>query len=326
MIAQKTVDSLLTLIAHVFDAHSVVLFLPESDAGAAHLAAAYSAGSQLASAARVEPGKGLVGWILRRNEPLLINAIEQSQPFLGYYQEGQEPEIRAFMGCPLPAGGALCIDSLQSGCFAAANPQVLHRFALLFSELVQPDSAQGLEVDVLYKSLIHIADLRATYKGWHSYLSQMLPLVLQGTGFDYVAFASRPEGSEEYILEGEYPGMLMQEGQEVQFPVTSGIAGWVLRNEEAVHNEGVKGSVTTPLFGKLAQMPEFGSAICVPVVVEKTTCGVICLASAEPHIFSDDLRAFMRLVAEDLARLLDTIALRYRVRSLMPKASLHKLD
>ena len=109
-------EELLALVASVFDAYSVVLFQPEDETGKseARLTAFFSLGDEIARGARIPPGKGLVGWILRNKAPLLVDSIDQNQAFLGYYQEQSEPDIRSFMGCPVPGGGALCIDSVGS--------------------------------------------------------------------------------------------------------------------------------------------------------------------------------------------------------------------
>ena len=100
--------------------------------------------------------------------------------------------------------------------------------------------------------------------------------------------------------------------QKNEFSVHNDIIGWVFRNEEAIYSDGFSGP--TPVFGKREGIPSFGSTVCLPVTVNKSTCGVLCLAMEDARAISDELKIFLRLAADDLARLLEVLSLRYRVR------------
>lgn len=325
MNAKSPVESLLALVASVFDAYTVVLFEQESDGQQARLAAYFSMGDVVNPAARIAPGRGLAGWILRNKAPLLVNSIEENQAWLGYYHEKDAPDIHSFMGCPIPGGGALCIDSKRSQAFADSRQKLLHLFALMIPQMENlGSSGQDEEVVTFFAAMARINELRTEYPGWNAYLSRLLPLLTDVTGFHYAAFATKAEGSNSYIVESEHPPLLNQQGEQAELSVGSGIVGWVFRNEEGVHNEGTNVAASTPVFGKSPLVPEFASSICLPVVVDKCTCGVLCLASMDARSFSPALRDFVRLVADDLARLLDTLSLRYKVHSLMPKAAVQR--
>jgi len=316
----------MALVASVFDAYSAVLFLPEQGSESAVLRAWFSMGDDIAPGIRIAPGRGLVGWILRNRSPLLVNAIEENQAYLGYYQQVMEPGIRAFMGSPIPGGGALCIDSTRSQAFAESRQKLLHLFARLVPQLNKCSeyNAREQEAFVYFQALERMTDIRTGYVGWDGYLKQLLPLLVKTTGFPYAAFAAKAEGSSHYTVEGEYPALLNQQGKLAELSVESGIIGWVFRNGEAVHNEGSNPSAATPVFGKTPLVPDFASAICVPVIVDKNICGVLCLADVEPRTFSSALRAFVRMAADDMARLLETVSLRYRIHRLMPRASVQR--
>ncbi len=322
MIAQNPLDSLLALVASVFDAYSVVLFQAEDGDRAARLVASFSLDDHINDHARIPPGKGLVGWILRNNSPLLVEAMEENQTYLGYYRDGREPDIRSFMGCPLPGGGALCIDSKRRHAFADNRQKLLHLFALMIPQL-QPqgeNSGAANEASGYFVALERMAGLRGAYTGWNPYLKRLLDLLLEATGFQYAAFASRAENSDRYQIEGESPPLLNRQGSQIELPMQSGIVGWVLRNGEPVLHEG--GEAVTPVFGKHPLVPDFACSMCLPVVMDKSVCGVLCLAGMEPRAFSRELRSFARMAADDMARLLETLSLRYRIHHLLPKATL----
>ena len=157
---------------------------------------------------------------------------------------------------------------------------------------------------------------------WKNYLNKIFPVLLDATGFTYVAFASRVDGSSTYIMEGEYPPLLLSGQENKEFSIHNDIIGWVFRNEEAVYSDGFSGS--TPVFGKREGVPAFGCTVCIPVTVSKSTCGVLCLAMEEARSISEELKIFLRLAADDLARLLEVLSLRYRLRMAEKNASSSK--
>lgn len=313
MTVKNPVESILALAASVFDAYSVVLFEAPKAGQKAQILAAYSQGEHIDQYATITPGRGLVGWILRNHSPIVIGSIDENHAYLGYYKEDQSQGICSFLGCPLPDGGILCVDSRQRHAFSPEKQKLIAVFADMLAQV------QHMEAEVVsdpsgdyLTALNRMADLRRSYGGWKSYLTQLLPIVLENSGFHYAAFASRAEGSSSYIVEGEYPPLLLKESEPVEIAVHNGIVGWVFRNEEAVFNDGQSGIM--PLFGKRNDVPDFAAAVCVPVQMNKSTCGVLCIASRDKQPIEDPLRIFMRLAADDLGRMLEVVALRYRLR------------
>lgn len=330
---QSPTQSLLALTALIFEAHSVVLFFVEED-GEAVPVAYYNQTGHIDLHARIRPGKGLVGWILRNQEPLLIDSKQESQ--LGYYVEGQEPPIQSFMGYPVTAKGeygcrgVLCIDSLKPAAFAKSHQAWLHHLAQCIPAIEYTlAEAQNQRESVHYFAAIEkLLDLRTHYQGWGPYISQALEYLTQVTGFEYAAFASRPDDCETYTVENDYPLLLTNRNELPEFALTHGITGWVFRNEEPVYNEGAgNGTSRSTLFGAmppaLGAMPEFASTLCVPIKVEKSTQAVLSFGSLHPRVISPAMRLFLRMAADNMARLLEGVALRYRIKTLAPKAQLH---
>ena len=313
MIVKNPVESILTLAASVFEAYSVVLFEAPRDGQGAQIIAAYSQDDHIDQNASIIPGKGLPGWILRNKTPIVVGSIDENQAYLGYYREDSEPDICSFLGYPLPDGGVLCVDSLQRHAFSPEKQKLIAVFADMLSQVqnmeVRPEA--GDTPDYL-RALDHLAELRQNYPGWKSYMSRMLPIIMEVAGFQYAVLASRVEGSANYIVEGEYPSLLLTEQKPAEISVHHGLVGWVFRNEEAVFNDGFAGAM--PLFGKREGFPDFRCAACLPVTMSKATCGVLCLAAETPRPIPEELKAFLRLAADDLGRLLETLSLRYRLR------------
>ena len=313
MIVKNPVESILALAASVFDAYSVVFFEAPRSGQGAQIMAAYSQGDHIDQNAVIQPGKGLPGWILRNRSPIVVGSIDENQAYLGYYKEDWNPEICSFLGCPLPDGGILCIDSCQRHAFSPEKQKLVAVFADMLSQ-VQSMEAHGDTGDSgkYLQTLNLLVELRQNYPGWKNYLGKIFPILLEATGFTYAAFASRVEGSSMYIMEGEYPPLLLSGGKNNEFSIHNDIIGWVFRNEEAIYSDGFSGP--TPVFGKREGAPSFGCTVCVPVTVSKNTCGVLCLAMEEAKSIPDELKIFLHLAADDLARLLEVLSLRYRLR------------
>ena len=249
MIVKTPIESILALAASVFDAYSVVLFEAPRD-GRSQIIAAYTQGEHIDQDASIAPGRGIVGWILRNNAPLVMNSLESSQANLGYYQEDWLPDIGSFLGCPLPEGGVLCVDSLGRHAFPQEKQNLIAVFAEIVAQVLTMDSQNSGSDSggTFLLALDRLAELRRRYTGWKSYIAQLLSILVENSGFEYAAFSSRPEGSPKYIVEGESPQLLLKDGKPTELSVHSGIVGWVFRNEEPLYNDGKAGS--TPLYGK----------------------------------------------------------------------------
>ena len=316
MQVRNPVESILTLAASVFNAYSVVLFEVLGDGQKAQILAAYSQGSHLDQNAVILPGRGLVGWILRNHSPIVIGTIDETHAHLGYYDESWEPDVCSFLGCPLPDGGILCIDSRERHAFTTEKQRLITTFADMLAQVKNFDqkeeSATAPQGPGFLTALDAMAGLRHSYSGWKSYIRQMLPILLEASGFSYAAFASRPQGSSNYIVEGETPALLLKDGEPAELSLHSGLVGWVFRNEEALFSDGSSGPM--PLYGRREGIPDFEAVLCIPVRMEKSICGVLCLASDEKRRIDEELRIFASLAADDLGRLLEVLSLRYRLR------------
>ena len=124
-------------------------------------------------------------------------------------------------------------------------------------------------------------------------------------------------------MECESARLVLENGEPMVLPVGSGIAGWVFSNAPPVINEGLEGAPSTMLFGKLPGMPDFQAIICLPVQINKSTRGVLCLAHTSTRSIDESLRSFVRQAVDHLALFLENLYLRVRLRSLLPQGTVH---
>lgn len=318
-------NTLLALVRTTFDAHSAVLFLPDQ-AGNYTVALSSSDDEPYVQEVTIAPGKGLVGWILRHKQPVIVNNLDMRHTFLGYYTEEEEGAISAFMGCHMPEGGALCVDSVRPRSYTEDDQLLLHRFAQHIARQVH---SAGLASDAedlrrYFSRLEQLSELGTRTPHWRDYLSSFLHLMAESTQFEYVAFASTQEGASTYTVEGENTPLLITDEGMPELPMESGgLVSWVFRNEVPVHAEGSDGA-PTPLFGKIPEVPEFQAIMCLPIQLNKVTCGVLCFAGVNPRQLPQNLRVFTKIAVTYLAQYLEMLYLRHRLKTLLPRAKVHR--
>lgn len=310
-------DKILGIICNVFDAYSAVLFLPGTKKDEYRLAAFFSLGDNILTETVIKPGKGLVGWIIRNSQPLLVNNFDRQSDCLGYYTQEGESKIKAFMGCPMDkTKGALCLDSKRTYSFSDKDQKILFQFAQLIeaiqSTMFMADNAAREQR--YYECLWTLHALRAKHLRWSEFLHNFLRILSEGTGFTYCFLAARDEMGETYFLEGWNQGLENEAGK-MNIPMGKGLIGWVFKNNAPVYApEKGTGSTDIPLFGKSVSSKNLKSAVCLPLVVNKKTRGVLVLADEGAKEFGQGLKTFLSLVSDYLANFLENLYMKNKLR------------
>lgn len=317
-------DRILAIVCSIFDAYSAVLFLPEESTENCYLAAGFSLGDTLPMEITIAPGNSLAGWIIKNRRPLVVSSFDYSKNSLGYYAQKDEADIKAFMGNPLPTGGALCVDSKRQYSFSEKDSKLLQMFAELISQnqALQSSFGQIKEIPNYFTALGIIQDLRFRYKRWPVFLKNFLQTMSEATKFDYCAFATRQENGDFYNIESESAPLLLTNDQAVRVPLTYGITGWVFANKQVVCQEETASS--SALFGNIGDMPDFPAILCLPVIVNKSCRGVLCLANTERRVIDENMRNFASQAVDHLSLFLENLYLKNRLRSFFPKASIQR--
>ena len=315
--------SILAIICSVFDAYSAVLFLPETEEKH-RLASFYSLGKRILPPEEVDAGKGLVGWIARNREPLLAPNFDKSKSLLGYYPPEEEAYTKAFMGCPVPGGGVLCVDSRRQYNFSDKDYKIFQLFAEFIGQPRAHDAVSPVgDIPRYFAQLGVLQELRSRYKRWPNFLKHFLHAVREATGFDYCAFASCSADNTTYTVEGE-TAPLMRDGQNpATLPLNSGIVGWVFRSEQPIFSEATGDTPSAAPFGKVGDVSDFQTVMCLPVVIRQATRGVLCFAHTTALPMPEGMRSFARQATDHLALFLENLYLKHRLQGLLPKAQLH---
>ena len=322
MLDKSYLTPILNIVCSVFDAYSVVVFLPARDEKHFQISDCFSLGDNINKDCLLEPGQGLVGWIIRNNQPLLVNDFDRQGDGLGYYYPDAEAKIKSFMGCPLKNGaGVLCLDSKRSFSFSTKDQKILHQFTQFIEILrnnLQESQLNEKKINY-YICLQAIKQLKEKTSKWTDFLENFLNLVSKFTQFQYCFLASRDEAGQGFFLEGwNQPIFLKQDLHTKKFDTREGLIGWVFRNHSKImSNDGNQSrSLKTPLFKRHQDIPQFQSVICLPIIANQKTRAVLVLADQNQLPIPDELNEFLLLLTDQLCLLLDNLYLKNKVRQL----------
>jgi len=310
-------EKILGILCSVFDAYSAVLVMPDRSGSHFSIASSFSLGDKVNTKETFSAGtgKGLVGWIISNEAPMLVNDFDTRQYNLGYYVQNEETKIKAFMGVPLKnASGVLCLDSKRQYSFSSKDQKILQLFADLVYEVYSRSFVVEEQVNLQqqYHCLQVISTLRKQLKRWDSFLAKFLTLLAETSRFEYCSFASRDEAGQNYYIEGESYQLL--QGEAGGIPYGSGLVGWVFKNSTPFFVEGGKATnQTSPLYGKQKGVPQFVSVVCIPLEIGGITRCVLTLASETPKVIPEELKNFCQMASEHLSLFLENLYLRSKL-------------
>lgn len=311
-------DSLMSIISSVFDAYSAVLFLHDARSDTYRIVSQFSLGDSIKPETQIVAGRGLAGWVLRHNQPLLVNDLVKKKGKIEYYSAEEGQIIRAFMGCPLnQAEGVLCVDSKRSHSFSEKDQKILHLFVqyvqTLLHRFVQNEASSW--DNRYYQCIQEIQQLRKQLSRWPDFLQQTLHVLSETTGFEHVFLAVRDPSGVHYTLEGSTKPLLPQGKEQERFDFGMGLVGWVFKNNVSFFTgEHEASTQLSPLFGKRIKTPPVKSAICMPLVMHRIARGVLGLAHPHPIYIDDAMKAFVQLASDQLALFLENLYLKHRLQ------------
>ncbi len=312
----------LGLICSVFNAYSGVLFF--KDKGDLYkLVGAFSLGEDVFVDHIKESGKGVVGWIIKNEKPLLINNFERrSQSILEYYSNRNGQGIKSFMGCPLKDKlGVLCVDSKNKFSFTEKDQKILFQFSQVISDLHKKFAGhEKLKMEYGFYRCIQIVDrLRRNYQKWDEFLKKFLNIISKTTNFKYCFMVGRDEDGKGYYIEDSSLPFLPDNFLNKKFSMDVGIIGWIFKKGKPLINEkfNAKSKDSALLFDRSVKITQFKSLVCLPLVIYFKVRGVLVLADDNKHVVSEEMRQFLFLVADYLSLFLENLYLKNKLKKFL---------
>jgi transcriptional regulator with GAF, ATPase, and Fis domain len=308
-------SQLLCIVCNVFEAHSIVLFTREDHGSSYTLSDHFSLSNNIKHGMRITEDTGLLGRILKNRKGMLVNNFGKKNHGLGYYEQGEEEKIRAFIAVPLENDrGLLILDSKRTYAFTDKDLKVLGQFGHLVSQFSDDNGGHAAHQgrDKYFGALQDIHALGSRQPKWTRYLHGFLDMVSNVSSFPYCFLTIRNTRSMTYYVEGSNTGLFAAAQEEqTHFPMKSGLIGQAYVTARPVFDENAtQNRTSTRIFGVKVAAPSLKSVACLPVRVGSTVIGVLVLAHDEPLHVSGDLRGFLRLAADHLAMFLENLYLR----------------
>ncbi|WP_320169774.1 GAF domain-containing protein [Maridesulfovibrio sp.] len=321
--------NILSIVCNVFEAHTVVLYLPDGQHGYS-LANYFSLGDDVSKTGTPLQKKSLAGIVVGKNEPLFINNMDRKgSTTLGYYETRVEEKVKAFMGTPLEQSmGAICLDSKRTYSFSTKDLKILSQFGKLITSMlscIRSVAADGRKNEYFITlKLLH--DLRKRQPKWNSFLNNLLDMTAESSGFSHVFLTVLDPRGTSFYVEGENSQILLRgDSKTMEYPLGSGLVGWVYKNNEPIFiEENGVGQASSSLLGASATTRDFLSVICMPLFFQRKTRGVLVLANENPKRIDDDLKDFLFMVSEYLNQFLENLSLKSKLaeaRSALQKVS-----
>ena len=321
MFGKTPLESLIAVIASVFDAYSALLFLPDTSDPSARrrLHAFFSLSDHVDREATAVPGQNLPGIVLVNQEPILTT-VEDAKRQLGYYDGAVEANIRTFMGCPVANEGVLCIDSKKNNAFTESQQKLLHLFALLISQLINdekaPYSAQQVEEAHYFEAISKLETIQSQKGSWPVLLRETLAVLAEYGEFDHAFLATPAENNSGFTLEDEFPPSLLRETINAASFESKILENTFIKSEALFMDSIHRLSKEEMLHDEYEFFSLFNSFICIPMIVDGKCCALLCLVNVRVRRFSNEICRFVRIVAENLQNTLEKISLKYRLNSL----------
>lgn len=234
-IMASEIKTLLELCLDSFEALSVALFWAGESGGALKVKAWQSLARDFNAEAEINPGEGLIGWVLKNNQPL---NVDQSQiEFRGLLYYHQPLEIRSFMAMPVAGGqGVLAVDSHQRYAFSDKSLKILSYYAHLAGTFVTPGSgrpfkddqapAAGQDVGPGGRLWARVEELLDRPSNDGGGIRAVLRLIREASGLEWVFLTGLLPGDPQnyYLLEALGP---RDAALSDRWPLNAGLAGWV---------------------------------------------------------------------------------------------------
>ncbi len=318
-----TVDDILAIICNVFDAYSVVLFVGD-DSGLCKLVSYFSLGNSIDSEVKITPGHGLAGWIVKEGQTLIVNNFDQKKNFLGYYKDGAEASIKSFMGCPLTEKtGVLCLDSKKQYSFTTKDQKIFQQFVTFLSGFLGIFSRHSKLQNCVryYRTFQTLLTLREKFPRWEPFLKNFLNILSTGSGFSTVFLTAADDWEQTFWVEGVNADTDLGIPSGEKIKIGSGLIGWIFKNQVPVFLGDERSHNRRPgsLFGGNISTPDYGTVICLPVMVDKKIRAVLTLADLDELAISKDIKSFCSMVTDHLSLFLENLYLKDLARTPLKK-------
>lgn len=288
----QSLASLLDLIWEDFEPFTIGLFLLDREEKRLCLHTLRTKSEAVTKDARVEVGKGVLGWVAKEKRELLADVFTNPYQSLGYYEEDEL--IRSVAAVPVLLGseleGVLVVDWPEERTFTLKQREKLRGFAhqvaaLLnlsrWGEAMKGEAVRFSAFQELAKSLSQEIEMAKVLDLIAGASAKILP-------FDWLVIALARNGTFQ-VAKSVGRGRFLKEG--LSFDAEGSLLGVIVTTKKWTKSENLRSrEVESPLFFKGETLPKIvNSFLGAPLLIgEEVPMGVLALLSREKAYSEED--------------------------------------
>ncbi|MBX0327935.1 GAF domain-containing protein [Oscillochloris sp. ZM17-4] len=293
------------------------LCLLEDDGALAVVAASPEEAALLG--ARFGVGEGMVGWVAQQGRSFFANDLSSSPSFAPI-----DPTYRSCIIAPLRSGGrvigTLNVGSHHEGAFAYEDVDLLEAIAaqvggpITSSRLYQESQRMAAHIQRHADQLAVLNTIArtasATLEQEYS-LPEVTAQIRSGFGYDQVDLFLVDDETNELVLSASF-GILPSMGAGYRQHLNLGLIGRAARGGQTIRVDDVRDE---PGYFVVAERSATRAELCVPIIANGRTLGLLNLESPQLAAFSDEDVAILETVADVLAGALENARLYRRAQA-----------
>lgn len=293
------------LLADLTEAYTAALFVREPHGQTLHPVAWHTLSRSFRADESIRLGEGLVGYVAKHQVPVDVDRYQQKSTATRLYAEDEG--IKAFLAVPVGQTGVLVVDTKTRRVFGEREKKLVREFARFFLNLLSHqdtcsrEAMYGRILDLLYE----VENASLSFGDQREYYERVLDAGRLYTGLGMGLICLLHPGRRQFVVEAVAgPGLSTLRGR--SFPVSQGLAGWVLREGRAMTHGRLR-----PLPGKSyiiapeEQLRGYNTFIGVPLLAWRQLVGVWAYAGQTQRIVDEEEQRALQLAGHRVAATLN---------------------
>ena len=275
MAVDRQLNDITALLSNCLDAYTAAVFVLDDRGKLFTLRAFHTLSKHVIPNAQFSPEDGgLIGWVAKTGQPLVLDHFDRDTKTLPYYQSDEN--IKSFLATPLENyRGVICVDSKRQYVFSSKDQKLLAGFATVIG------NALGAERDSHYHqrqrqllTMWRTADaLPADTDDPVPYLTRLLDaacVYLQVEG----GLISVPLKEGRFLQSVAGSGSVVAPLLRTARPADQGIMAWIFHNRKSLIIPKFRSRTRMPfLFGPKDSIGRIGALIGMPLAWEADQVG-----------------------------------------------------
>jgi two-component system cell cycle response regulator len=309
---RATMRQSLELLKECLNLHSCVLLLVDKDESHFKIKEAFS-DSQSLTHRPLKVGEGILGGIVRRQAPLMLNDLRAGYRGINYYTEQQK--LSGFLGVPVfensTLRGIICADRINKMKFSKSDESMLRNTADILVKNIQNErlfmsiERSKFKQNQFYKAsaaLVSALTLEEVYEKTESSLQGLFQL-------DFGAVTLYEQASDTHTIHRVFGSLDYSNLQDETFKTNHSLVSIAVKNRHYLPTRGNFDHRQMVVFKKKLKIKNLQSLLVLPLISKGTAIGALTVGSKESHVFHPELREMLEVITNQIAVSVDNAIL-----------------